>query len=410
VRRLLAGLLVLAALTGVAAGCGGGGGPKQTETLTVAVDAPFARSAYLGEGIADAVELGFQNHAPLQVGSTPYKVRVLRLDNGQSPSQAMADVRRAIREHALAIVSDGTGVDATWKLAAKAHIPIGIVFDGDEGLVDPETRPNVFRIAPTNHGISFRLAEYLIPKGLKVAFLTDDTGYGRGGRAALDHAFEQNQSSVAARIEIPATATDLAPQVLQARRSGATALLVWAEPASVAEVVIAARSMGWNVPIYSAPSAEDPLVRQELAGHPDWLDGLTFASGRMTAEVGPGPFLTFQSMYRDAFGLQKVGVKGPQGLPVVSPPDYAMYPYDFAGLLVAAIQAAHSVDGEQVIAKLNEVSIQGANGDQRGFSQNNHEGVVDDDVYFARFQDMVYVPVKDDPLSRTLPVIPQEQG
>ncbi len=407
VRRPLAGLLVLAALTAAAAGCGGDG-PKQTETLTVVVDAPFARSAYLGQGIADAAELAFQTHTPIQVGSRSYRVRVLRLDNGQSPSRAVADVRRAIREHAVAIVSDGTGVDATWALAAKAHIPICVVFDGDGGLVDPEQRPNVFRIAPTNHGVSFRLAEYLIPKGLKVAFLTDDTGYGRGGRAALDHAFEQNRSSVAARIEIPATATDLAPQVLQARRSGATALLVWAEPASVAEVVIAARSMGWKVPIYSAPSAEDPLVRQELAGHPDWLDGLTFASGRMTAEVGPGPFLTFQAMYRNAFGLQRVGVKGPHGKPVVAPPDYAMYPYDFANLLVAAIRTAHGVDGEKVIAKLNEVSVAGANGDQRGFSQTNHDGVVDDDVYFARFRDMVYVPVKDDPLSRTLPVIPQE--
>jgi ABC-type branched-subunit amino acid transport system substrate-binding protein len=406
-RRPFAGLLVVAALVAVAAGCGGDG-RKQVETLTVAVDAPFARSAYLGEGIADAAELGFRSQSPIAAGSKTYRVRILRLDNAQSPARAVANTRRAIREHAIAIVSDGTGVDATWALAAKAHIPICIVFDGDGGLVDPEQRPNVFRIAPTNHGVSFRLAEYLIPKGLKVAFLTDDTGYGRGGRAALDHAFEQNRSSVAARIEIPATATDLAPQVLQARRAGATGLLVWAEPASVAEVVIAARSAGWKVPIYSAPSAEDPLVRQELAGHPDWLDGLTFASGRMTAEVGPGPFLSFQAAYRNAFGLQRVGVKGPQGRRVVSPPDYAMYPYDFARLLVAAIQAAHGVDGEQVIAKLNEVSIEGANGDQRGFSQNNHEGVVDDDVYFARFRHMVYVPVKDDPLSRTLPVIPQE--
>jgi ABC-type branched-subunit amino acid transport system substrate-binding protein len=410
VRRSLAGLLLVAALSGTVAGCGGGGASDKPEALTVVVDAPFARSAYLGQGIADAVQLAFQGQTPLRIGSKSYNVRVLRLDNGQSPSRAVGNVRRAIREHAVAIVSDGTGVNATWQLAAKAGIPICIVFDGDGGLVDPATRPNVFRIAPTNHGISFRLAEYLIPKGLKVVFLTDDTGYGRGGRAALDHAFEQNRSSVAARIEIPSTATDLAPQVLQARRSGATALLVWAEPAAVAEVVIAARSSGWRVPIYSAPSAEDPLVRQELAGHPDWLDGLTFASGRMTAEVGAGPFLTFQSMYRDAFGLQKVGVKGPSGKPVVSPPDYAMYPYDFARVLVAALQAAKGVDGEKLLAKLNEVSIQGANGDQRGFSQNNHDGVVDDDVYFARFEHMVYVPVKDDPLSRTLPAIPQDEG
>ena len=87
----------------------------------------------------------------------------------------------------------------------------------------------MFRIAPTNHGMAFRFAEYLVPKKLKVAFLTDDTGYGRAGRkASLDRAFAENQESVVARIQIPSTATDLSPQVLQARRAGATALLVWA--------------------------------------------------------------------------------------------------------------------------------------------------------------------------------------
>ena len=45
--------------------------------------------------------------------------------------------------------------------------------------------------------------------------------------------------------------------------------------------------------------------------------------------------------------------------------------------------------------------------DERGFNQVNHEGVVDDDVYFARFRDMTYQPVQDDPLSATLPLIPQ---
>jgi hypothetical protein len=51
--------------------------------------------------------------------------------------------------------------------------------------------------------------------------------------------------------------------------------------------------------------------------------------------------------------------------------------------------------------------VAGANGDQRGFNERNHEGVVDDDVYFAEFEDMIYKPVKDDPLSKTL--VPIEQ-
>ena len=56
---------------------------------------------------------------------------------------------------------------------------------------------------------------------------------------------------------------------------------------------------------------------------------------------------------------------------------------------------------------LEQVSVEGANGDSRGFNERNHEGVVDDDIYFARFHDMTYFPVRDDPLSSTLPPVPQ---
>jgi hypothetical protein len=76
-------------------------------------------------------------------------------------------------------------------------------------------------------------------------------------------------------------------------------------------------------------------------------------------------------------------------------------------LLAATITKANSIEGAKVIAALNQVDVQGANGDERGFNEKNHEGVVDDDVYFAVFKDMVFKPVKDDPLSSTLQVIPQ---
>src|SRR3954447_8584787 len=256
------------------AGCGGGEKhPAATRTATIAVDAPFSRDAYIGTTIANGVRLATAHlGVPLPEGIVDFKV--VTFDNAGSPSKAVANIRRAIGQHAIAIVSDGTGVDAAWKIAEKAHVPIAVVYDGDDSLVDPDTRPNVFRIAPTNHGMAFRFAEYLVPKKLKVALMTDDTGYGRAGRKSLDKAFAQNRDSVAARVQIPSSATDLAPQVLQARRAGATALLLWGRRASSAEAVVAARSSGWNVPIYASPSAQDPLVRQELAIKPEWLDGL----------------------------------------------------------------------------------------------------------------------------------------
>lgn len=409
--------LALCVLT-VLAGCGGdlGGGGKVAR-LTTVVSAPFSRSPYVAETIARGVELGALDSgqvaagkAGFNVGGTTYELRVLQLDSGLSPRQALRNVRRAVAEKAIAIVDEGTGVDATWSIARRAGIPIGIVYQGGTGLVDPERRPNVFRIAPTDHGVAFRLAEYLIPKGLKIALLYDDTGYGQQGARALDEAFSRNREAVATRLLLPSGQSDLAPQILRARRAGATALIVWARGPTIANALAAARSRNWSVPVYTPPAGADPVVRQQLADHPEWVDGLTFAGGRLTAEVGGTAFEVFATRYRDAYGPDRVGVETRAGVAVTQPPEYAMYPYDFVRLLVAAIRSVEGPqDRDAVLSAMNEVTVAGANGDERAFNRRNHDGVVDDDVYFARFRDMVFRPVKDDPLSATLPAIDQLQ-
>jgi branched-chain amino acid transport system substrate-binding protein len=332
---------------------------------------------------------------------------VKRVDNRLSPRSAVTNVRRAVDDDAVAIVDEGTGVDASWRVARDADAPLGVVYQGGRGLVDADARRNVFRIAPTDRGIAFRLAEYIIPKGHKVALVTDDSGYGQEGADALKDAFSRNRDSVAAEIEVPATATDVAPQVLRARRAGATALLVWAQPPALAAVLTAARTAGWDVPVFAPPSAEDPLLRQELSDHPEWIDGLTFASGRMTAEGGPGPFFQFAQAFENEYGPHRVGVRTAGGEEVVQPPDYAMYAYDYVRLVAAALQDAGKTHGPEVLRSMERVAIGGANGDQRSFNAKNHEGVIDDDVYFARFKGMTFAPVGDDPLSASLGTVDQ---
>jgi branched-chain amino acid transport system substrate-binding protein len=405
VRRALPLLVSLA----LVAGCGGSS--SGSRTLTIAVNASFSKTPYIADTMTNGARLAVlevPNNGTFTAGGKDYTLKVVKYDTGGSPLNAVANVRKAVAADAVAILDEGTGVDASWEVANKAHIPIGILYQGGIGLVDPATRPNVFRIAPTDHGVAFRLAEYLIPKGLKVALLHDDSGYGQQGGQALDQAFGSSAASVATKITLPSAATDLAPQMLAARRSGATAVLVWAQGPVIAKALIAARSAGWNVPFFTSGAGADPVVRQTLADHPDWVDGLTFASGRLTAEEGPGPFTAFETKYRNAFGAEDVGVKTSTGDEVVQPPEYAMYAYDFTRLLIAAIQHAGGAgDRAKLLQSMNEVTIAGANGDERAFNVKSHEGVVDDDVYFARFHDMTYAPVRDDPLSKTLPPIPQ---
>ena len=409
--RRLAFLLAGLALLG--AGCGGKSSSGATGHLVIAVDVPVTGSPYVAQTIRQGVELATSNlngGGGVRVGDKSYLLDVKHYDNHLSARTAVEDARRAIGAGAVTIVTDGTGVDATWQLAKRAGVSIAITHDGGTGLVNAETRPNVFRIAPTNHGIAFRYAEYLIPKKLKIGLLSDDSAYGREGAADIGRAFSGNPDSVALKLTLPAGQTDLTPQILRARRSGATALLVWGQPPTIAAVLSASRSIGWQVPVYTPPTGSDPFIRQQLADHPEWVDGLTFAGGRLTAEVGTGPFVNFQSQYESTYGADQVGVKNSQGQAVVQPPEFAMYSYDFIHVLLAAIQHAASVDPGKVTAALNQVTTQGANGDERGFNEHSHEGVVDDDVYFARFHDMTYAPVSDDPLSATLPLITQTRA
>jgi branched-chain amino acid transport system substrate-binding protein len=409
VTRSVTRVLLLCVAVLALSACGGRSNATQREGLTIVVNAPFSRSPYLGRSIENGARLaaGEVNANGIRIGRTTYELRVTTMDTALSPARAVANIRRAAARDAIAVIDEGTGIDASWRIAQGAGIPVGVVFEGGRQIVDPIARPNVFRIAPTDHGVAFRLAEYLVPKRLKLALLHDDSDYGAAGGQALASAFSQNRSAIAIDEGLPADALDLGPQILRARRAHATGILVWGRPATIAAVLTAARSSGWNVPVFTPPAGSDRFVRQQLADHPQWVDGLTFASGRLTAEVGTGPFLTFEQKYETAFGVDRVGVETSQGRAVIVPPESAMYAYDFVNLVAAALLKAASTDPAKVTAALNEVTVEGANGDQRAFNRHNHEGVVDDDIYFARFHDMTYAPVKDDALSRTLPTLPQ---
>jgi ABC-type branched-subunit amino acid transport system substrate-binding protein len=320
------------------------------------------------------------------------------LDNAGSPQRAVANARRAVSRGALALVTDGVGALAVAEVSEPADLPVFVVFEGGASIVDPQERPTVFRLAPANAPMSRRLADYVSEKASRVGLLADGSSYGTEGVQATRTALSRNEITVSSDAAI---GEDVAAQVLQARRGGAEALVVWARASGVAAVVRAARSTGWDVPVFTGPTGEDPLVRQRLADRPEWLDGLTFVSFRITSEVGPEPFAAYRAAYEQEFGVEQVGVEA-GGRPVVMPPDWSTYAYDAVKLTAAAVLA-----GGPLLTALDGTVITGANGDERGFGPTDREGVSPDDMYFGRFQDLRFAPVEDDLLSTGLPAVPQ---
>lgn len=398
--RPVAPLVVLALAVSA---CGGGTAAPKGDALIV-VSAPMTAQPWIGGLLTKGAEL-----AAAQIkASHGRQVRIEILDNGGSAQTAAANARQAVAEHASALITDGVGARAIAAITDPARLPVFLTFSGGAALTDPITLPTLFRLAPSNMYLCRRLADYLAATqpGKAVALLSDDSDYGREGAADVRTNLVHDEVPIASDQTVPQNARDVSAQVLQARRSGAKVLVVWAGASGLAAVVRAARSTGWDVPVFTGPTGEDPLLRQTLADHPDWVDGLTFVSFRITSEAGGAPFAAYRRMYEKAYGAADTGVSF-DGRKIVSPPDWSTYSYDAVNLLEAAFASAGSIDAAKAYAALQQVTITGANGDERGFGPTDREGVSPDDMYFARFKDMTFRPVRDDILSTNLPLVAQ---
>ena len=386
-------LLTTAALALAACGSSAPSGGPGAGSLVV-VSAPLSTTPWIGTAAERGARLAAQ-----QLGDVRVEVR----DNRGSPAQAAADAREAVSAGAVALITDGVGAVAVSEVTDPAALPVFVVFEGGESLVDVQQRPTLFRLAPANGPMSRRLASYLSEKADAVALLGDDTSYGREGVAATKAELARNDVRVTSSAVVPTGARDVSAQVLAARRGGAGALVVWAGAPEVAEVLAAARRAGWDVPVYSGPTAEDPLVRQRLADHPEWVEGLTFVSFRITSETGPEPFAAYRSAYEKEYGAEQVGVGG-----LVQPPDWSTYSYDAVQLVRAALRNSGGRGGQPLMDALDTTVVTGANGDERGYGETDREGVSPDDMYFARFgSDLRFTPVTDDILSTNLPPVQQ---
>ena len=373
------------------------------------MSAPVSTSPWIAGFERNGAELAaaqLNDHGGVKYGGSTHKVVVKVLDNAGSPQQVAAHARTAVADHAAALIIDGVGAAAVADVTGPAGLPTFVVFDGGASITDPVKRPTIFRLAPADKFMTLRLADYLAAKHPRIGIVADDTSFGADGSASLVSAFGRDEITVATKSVVPAGSGDVTGQVLAARSRGVTTLVVWASAPVVAAAINAARSAGWNVPIWTGPSGEDPLVRQRLAAHPDWMTGVGFVSFRITAEVGPKPFATYRKAYVDKFGDDKIGVTQ-DGKPVVEPPDWSMFSYDVVNLVADALAKAGSTGPRLQAVLAGHDVITGANGDERGYGESSREGVSPDDMYFALFHGFVFAPVTDDLLSQNLPAVPQ---
>jgi ABC-type branched-subunit amino acid transport system substrate-binding protein len=398
--------------------CGGAGAAcslpgSGAGSVVIYVNAPFASSRWVGRMGQQGAQLAadqINNRTGVEVAGRSYRIKIRTADHKGSPDQALANVRKAAGEKAVAVIDDGSTVTATADAARQAGLPLLVYFDGTTGIVDPAVRPNVFRLAPSNQALAQRLGTYLAGKGPRLVLVHDDSAYGADGASQLRQALTAAGTTPVADVTATAGSPDYRDQAARAAAAQPNAVVVWATAPVVAGVLQALRELGSTLPVYTAPTGEDPSVRTALATRPDWVQGLTFASLRITDAAGLARWVQFRLAYETRYGEDKLGLGESIRRPVVQPPDWQMLSYDMVYLVKAALEKAGTTDPSngKLVSALNEVQAQGANGATVGWTASNHEGIGEDQVYFAVILNLNFQPVQDDPISKAQPQIEQD--
>ena len=407
-RRARAALLPVcgAAALSLLAACGGGTSSNGSGAVTLALVAPTTADTYLLGTLRRGADLAVRelnDKGGIAIAGSRHRVTLKTYDDGLDPQRTRAAVQSAIHDGALGIVTDGYGAAAAAQDSQSANVPVVVVNNGQASLMDPKSRPSLFRLGIPADAAASVLGAYVARSSKAPAIIHDDTDDGRDGAQQLEQVLPTAGAHVAKDVEVAASLPTVDAQVHAILDAHADSLVVYGTDTFIARVVGAVHTAAPHLPVFTGPNGESPAVRA-VAGA-DATDGLAFVSSRMTSEDDSASFGQFEHRIAAAEGGPiDAGIKDREGREIREPADLEIFSYDAVNVLAAAIEKA---GGTQPSAKLVEAMIQvkvkSANGDTRGFNPDNHEGVADDDLYISRISDMVFTPVKDEELSAQLP-------
>lgn len=237
------------------------------------IGARTGASATLGQYLDGAVAAF--NHANDSGGVNGYKFEVIIRDDEANPTKSKELIKDLISKEKVSVIIGPTNTSNSLTILPEvfsAKIPLidpvatGTKI-GDEAKKLAKGEKNYFfRTTTPDSAQADAIAQYVQKKGYqKPAILHDETAYGKGGLKEIEKALEKIGIKPVKTIGFPMSSPDLTPQVLEAKESGADAILVWALGHDQAQIAKAKKKLGTDLPMIGSTSMQQTNFR-ELAG------------------------------------------------------------------------------------------------------------------------------------------------
>jgi branched-chain amino acid transport system substrate-binding protein len=189
-------------------------------------------------------------------------------DTESDPTKALMVAKRLVENDKVAALIGPTRTDsgmAVKSFVEKAQVPTLMTVGGDPVISVPTFRW-VFKTPQRTSVAVKKTYEYLKGQGkTKIALLTATDGFGKDGLNWLEKLAPEYGLTITASEAFAVTDTDMTPQLVKIRDSGAQAVVCWTIGPAGARVARNVRQLGISTPLIQCHGQPDPKYI-ELAG------------------------------------------------------------------------------------------------------------------------------------------------
>jgi branched-chain amino acid transport system substrate-binding protein len=233
-------------------------------------------------------------------------------DTESDPTKALMEAKRLVEKEKVVALIGPTRTDSGMAVKSyieeTAHIPIIMTIGGDPVIAGGKFGPHhwTFKTPQRTSVAVKKIYEYMkAQKQTKVALLTASDGFGKDGLAALEQLAPEYGLEIVSRESFTVTDTDMTPQLVKSKASGAQALICWTIGPAGSRVAKNVKQLGLAIPLYQCHGQPDPKYI-ELAG--EAAEGSIMPSTKLMvvdqlpdSDPQKAVIQDFVSLYRDTY-------------------------------------------------------------------------------------------------------------
>jgi branched-chain amino acid transport system substrate-binding protein len=233
-------------------------------------------------------------------------------DTESDPTKSLMEAKRLVeKDKAVALIGPtrtDEGLAVKPYIEDTAHVPIIMTIGGDPVISGGKFGPFkwTFKTPQRTSTAVKKVYDYLRAQKLtKVALLTATDGFGKDGLNSLEQLAPEFGIDIAMKEAFAVTDTDMTPQLLKIRESGAQAVICWTIGPAGARVAKTVKQLGIKMPLIQCHGQPDPKYI-ELAG--DAAEGSVMPSTKLMVvdqlpESDPQKAVIkdFLALYRDVY-------------------------------------------------------------------------------------------------------------